>query len=186
MAAPGNLKLSVNLEGLPDLDTVLTGEISVYDPATGEMDVRPKTLGDLVAEKMVDRLIEDRDSWRSLRESVINIRDQIIREKVDPIIEEALISQIQLTNSYGEPKGKPVTLRELIVAEAAKELSRPTRGSHGSSETLLTKTIREQTGIALTRELGEATKEAKEHVVAAIRKAAEAFLVNETVKRTTK
>jgi len=98
-----------------DLSTI----ISDYRDEDGHK----RTLADAVAWELASQVIHDRDVWPAFRDAVTKIRDDEIRKAVAPLIAEALTKSLQQTNTYGEPTGKTITLSEIIVAEARKQLT---------------------------------------------------------------
>ncbi|MFE6000254.1 hypothetical protein ACFQ6C_25895 [Streptomyces sp. NPDC056454] len=79
-------------------------------------------VGDLVARDITSRLVKD-DRWPTLREKVSEIRTEEIRRRVGPMVDEALEGEVRQTNSYGEVTGRPVTFRELVMAEVKRTIN---------------------------------------------------------------
>lgn len=121
------------------------------------------------------------DDYRPLRERVADIRDAVIREKVEPLIEEALTKSVQPTDAFGEPKGQPVTLREVIVKTTTEYLRKP-KDSYGSSKNPVQEFIRAEVEHAFKTELNKVVAAAKAEVLAAV-KAQAADVITETVAR---
>lgn len=96
---------------------------------------------------------------------------QLARQAAEPIITEAVSGPFQPTDHYGMQRGfgEPVTLRELIVAEAKKMLGEKS-GNYGRDEgSVLTAEIRKEIQSAFSKELAEAVSEAKKEVLDALR-----------------
>lgn len=171
-----------DLDGV-DLNTVIGDEIAYYDPESGETERRPRTLGDLVAEKLADKIYAEVGYERrvELSQQASRERTQIIRAKVEPIIERALAGPIRLTNTYGEPTGPETTLNALVIEEAKKAIAGG-RNDYGRGDTLAQRVVKDAVGAALTKELAGVLAEEKAKVVAAVRaKAAE--LIADAVKQ---
>jgi hypothetical protein len=136
------------------------------------------TLGDAVAERIANRLMRE-EEYRPLKQRVLEIRDNEVREQVKPVVARAIEASVQPTNSYGQPTGEPVTLTDVIVREAKELLNK--RSDYGRGPTFLEGVIRDAVGVALQKELAAAIAEEKAKVVAVIRaKAAE--LIAEAIK----
>lgn len=143
---------------------------------------------DLAARELMSQAVgKDRDTWRDVLRRVNTIRDDIIAEQIRPQVEEALEASITRTNTYGEPTGKTTTLREVIVDEAKKWLTKtgddfsssrgPRRG-----ETNVQHLIRQEVDKALTTELRAAVQEAQGDVLETVKpKAAE--VLTESIER---
>ena len=101
--------------------------------------------------------------------------------EVEPMVEEALSTAFQRTNTYGEFVGEAVTLREVIVDESRKLLGKlmdPYRRERGSFAESL---VRAEVDKALRAELLDVVQAEKARVVALVQaKAAE--LIAESVK----
>jgi hypothetical protein len=156
--------------------TTVIGDIVEYDEYDEDGDASVtghKTVADLVATQIVDRLIKDADRWPSLRERVTQIRDEVIRERVTPSVEAALTRPIRKTNRYGEPTGAETTLSELIVDEARKVLTEPADKYRSEKGSVLQHAIRTEVKAAFDAEIAAAVKKAREDVIAEFRAAAQ-------------
>lgn len=139
-----------------------------------------------VVHQLVDRLVKDRDIYSPLSSTVRNIREELIRQKLEPVIQEALEASIQRTNTYGEACGKTVTLREHIVEESRKILKEVRGDSYDRNRgTLLQRILREQVDSVFKKELLEEINAAKASTRAAVRNEA-ATVIAETVQRVAK
>jgi hypothetical protein len=156
-----NIKIQVDEISLSTAVAEVVGIDEDGDPyPSGE-----RTVGDLVAKEIVDRIIANRDShWQTLRERVRDIRAELIREAVQPAIEEAVARPIVKTNSYGEPVGESTTLRELIVEEARKICREPADKYRREQGSILTKLVADEVRKALDAEIKDAVKQAREQV----------------------
>jgi hypothetical protein len=179
------VRIQVSVDGLDavDLTTVIGDEIAYYDPETGETEHRPRTLGDLVAEKLADKIYSSLtyEARHEMTKRADRERLAIIKAKVEPIIEAAISGPIRLTNSFGEPTGPETTLNALIVDEAKKAIGGG-RTDYGRGDTLAQRVIKEAVGAALAKELSAAVAAEKEKVVAAVRAKA-ADLIADAVKQ---
>lgn len=148
------------------LDTVVA-EVFGYDQETGEpFAMGPgKTVADLVAAQIVDRLVKD-DRWPSLAEKVREIRSEVIREAIRPSVDEAIAAPVCKTNTWGEPMGKPTSLREVVIDEARKLMNEPVDRYAQAKGTYLTKAVRDEVQAALKAEIAEAVKQVREQVSA--------------------
>ena len=55
---------------------------------------------------------------RDLEQTITNQLDEQIRKQLAEILTDIVETPIQKTNSYGEPRGEPVSLRERIIKHA--------------------------------------------------------------------
>lgn len=141
------------------LDTAVTEALDDHENVVGRC-----TIGDLVAQQIVAKLVKD-DRWRSLRDEVTQIRTEMIREAIRPMVEEAVSQPFQKTTLYGEAHGQPVTMREIIIDEARKMLTRPADSYGGrESETVIKKIVREEVQRAFTGVIADQVKLAREQV----------------------
>lgn len=186
--APKNLVIKVEVEPGIDLSTVVGTEYVWYNPETDEDEIRPKTLGDLVAEKMANTLIANLDNTtrNDMVAEIRTLRQKLIIERILPSLEEGLTRPIKLTNTFGEFTGKEVTITELIVDEGKKALMVRGDRHSTSADSLLVKVIREQVTIALTRELNGALAEAKATIVKAVKEKAAEYLTEATLGKRTR
>ena len=175
------MQINVTVQDLEavDLATVVATRPIQSSHGYGDYDVIdvPMTLGDVIVERLVERLANDQE-YPKLKDLLKRIREEILRDAVRPIVEEAIKAPLQKTNIYGEPIGKETTLREVILDEAKKLLAAPPRSGSGRStdSSLLSQIIREEVGNAFRNELTEEIKDAKAKVRAAIQKEGAAAL----------
>lgn len=164
-----NIEVTVHADGI-DLNTTVDGMINGYNPETEEYVTSPKTLADVIAEK-VQAQITTGEYWRDQMRRFREIRDEEICKAVAPTIARALSEPIQRTNAYGEPlAGSTTTLREIIFAEAQRQLSaKASDGYRASSETVLQKFVREEIAKTFKAELAGILAEEKAKVVKAVR-----------------
>ena len=134
------------------LDTVLH--------AYGESE---RTIGDEVTRQLVRRIADNKESYDNLRSRVAGVRDEEIRAHIVPLIEEALTSPVQ-EYRYGEPAGKPTTLRSMIMDEARALMKRHTDNYSNRSETVIGKLVADEVRKAIGGEIAEQVKEARAKV----------------------
>lgn len=106
-----------------------------------EDDYRPFTLGDMVAQGMVNRVLKD-PGWEGIRRRIAEVTREEIREQVTPMIADTLTRGFPKTNSYGEPVIGTTTLSELIMAEVKKVLTQGAPNApFNSKETVLQRMV---------------------------------------------
>ena len=155
------------------------GQVFGYDSETGEpFTMGDRTLADIVAAQIVDRLVQDRDRWYELSRTVADIKRDVIREAVLPMIEKAIAEPIQKTSGYGDPIGEPVTLREVIVDEARKVLNKPADQYSRSGQTVLGKVVAEEVHKAFAAEIKDAVQQARQKVAGEIGQQVAAAVTN--------
>lgn len=180
------MQINVTVDGLDaiDLTSVVGDEIAYYNPETEETEHRPRTLADIVAEKLADKIDGDLtyEGRRDLRDRIARERLAVIRERLAPIVEEALTGDIQKTNAYGERTGSTTTMRELIISEVSKVLNGKSDPYARDGQTLLGTSITNSIRKLLGNELNAVFTAEKDKVVAAVRAQA-AELVAEAVKK---
>lgn len=119
------MKIEVTVDEIT-LDTMVASAF-VYDDE-GELvpDGKSRSVADLVAEKITDRITAD-FRYNSLRDAVLRIRDEEIRTAVQPLIQEALTRPRQRTNTWGDPVGEETTLTRSSVMRHASSSSQTGR-----------------------------------------------------------
>lgn len=128
-----------------------------------------RTIGDIVAEQITAALIKD-DRWDSMRKKVLEIRSEVIREALLPVVEKALGETFQKTNSYGEPIGGAISMRQVIAEEAKQFMTQPADTYNREKGTVLQVFVRKAVAEALTTEVQEAVKQAREQFAGEIGK----------------
>lgn len=116
-----------------------------------------------------------RDVAEGVRERV----NAIIDEEAQRVIRETIAAGVPKTNTYGEPTGQVVSLREEIVRVATEAMTKK-RGGYSDEKTIITEVIRAEVGAALTRELKDAVTAAKAEVSAAVKSSA-AEVITQTI-----
>ena len=142
------------------LDTIV-GEILGFDEDGDPVTKGERTIASMVAEQITARLMHD-DRWDSMRNKVLEIRAEVIREALLPVVEQALAEQFQRTNNYGEPTGGTISMRTVIAEEAKKFMTQPADTYNREKGTVLQVFVRKAVAEALTTEVQEAVKQARE------------------------
>ena len=126
------MQINVNVTDLDviDLNTVIGEDVAYYNPETEETEYRPRTLGDVLLTRLIEHATKSGEYRDVLREKVTKIRDEVIREQIEPLITEALTGSILATNAYGEPTGGATTLRELIANRVNAYVTASGQGYH--------------------------------------------------------
>ena len=153
------MNITVNVDEVT-LATVV-GEVVEYD---GDGDARlkgEKTIAHLIAEQLAGRIIKDAERWSYLRDVVEEIRKELVREALAPIVAEAVAAPLQRTNSWGEPAGEPVTMTTVIVGEVRKYLQEPADSYRRENGTILQKLIRDEVQKAFAAEVKAAVEAAR-------------------------
>jgi len=132
-----------------------------------------KTLADLILEECSRKILEDfhRDeALNDLRKRVQQIRDEQIVQAIQPTIDEAISAALQPTDAFGQAKGDPKTLREVIIERAVDYLKKPIQGaSYGKASTVVEKFIEEAVTNAVARDLKTAFEEGHAQIREAIK-----------------
>jgi len=143
------------------LDTAVA-EVVRYDEDGDEYADGHMTVADKVAE-LIKADVVKRPEYQALKDRVVEIRNQEIREAVKPLIREALERPIKRTNTWGEPTGKETTLSEIILDEAKKVFTEP-RDSYRSKTPWITEVIRTAVQDAFQKDIQEQVKKAREGI----------------------
>lgn len=126
----------------------------------------------------------DDETRNGVTRTVRDVRAEVIRELVEPVVREALEKPMVPTNQFGEerPGTEPVTLVELIHAEV-KRFTTVQASRHSSREgTELEQMIAEVVGREFKGELKKAVDQAKAAALDKVREAA-GDVIAEAVKR---
>lgn len=160
------MEITVNL-GTIDLDTVVGQTVIVERDGDGDRSEygEVRTLGDCVIDALVEKLakaqFQQATNWTRLGDLVATRVRELVDEKVGPIVTELIESGVvQPTSRYGEPKGSPVSLRELIItAGTAWATTKPkdTYGGATNIEALVAKSVDN----VMRTELAKVVSEAK-------------------------
>lgn len=122
----------------------------------------------------------ERDARGDLLRRVKDIRDEVIREQIEPLVREAIEKPIQKTDGFGNVLGEPTTLAELIQKQVTEALHLPPKGSGTRTASLLNQVIAENVNRELTTELKGVVNEAKAKVIEAVQAKGAEFLAQAT------
>lgn len=144
------------------------------------------TFGDLIVAKAATMLLDrERDADAEFQRRMRAVTTEEIRKAVRPVIAGAILDSFQPTDTYGQPRGPKITLREAIIKEVQTQTGR--RVGHGMSgnRTVLEEIVQVEVERQLRGELQEAVAAAKDEVLDAVRAQA-ADVITETIRRTAK
>lgn len=173
------MQINVNITDLDkiDLNTQVGEDVAYYNPETEETEYAPRTLGDILIERLYMSMIKNADSWHNALKARVNLlRDETIRAAIEPMVKQALDAGFQPANKYGEPQGAPTTLRDLIMEEVGEYFKPKDRYTKSAFQEVLAKEV----NAAFTKELQQAIAAEKEKARAMVREHA-AKVVAETV-----
>lgn len=143
----------------------------------GDGDRHVITIADAITEQVVERL--HNKVGKEVHDLVRETIGEQIRTQVGDVIAEVIATPVQLTNTWGEPIGQTVSVRERIAEEVKAQLTNR-RDSYGKG-TVLADLIKEQVQQALRKELGASIEAARDQVVGSVRAQA-AALIAQAVK----
>lgn len=152
----------------------------------GEDGGSPMVLLDAIVEAATTRIIKDADGreiYGGLRKRVDAVRDVEIRKRVAAEVDAVFAQPFQATNSFGEARGEPITMRA-IIADAVKDwFTKDVQTNYREGKrTAASEFVKAAVDAALKKELAAVILEEKAKVVAAVQaKAAE--LIAEAVKQ---
>lgn len=152
---------------------ITVNDVKLTDEVEDGEGGRSMTIADLVAEKLADRLVADNTGYyNTLHQRVDHRINELISDRVAPMIDEAMTKPLRKTNAYGEPiSGTETTMRELIVGAATAwlEKSAAVDSYDRNRQTKAQMLVNEAVGKALTKELSTVIAAEREKVVAAVR-----------------
>jgi hypothetical protein len=149
------------------LSTVVADVVDIDEDGDLVATGKERTVADLVAAQIVDRLVSD-DRYPRLRDRVTEIRGEEIRAAIRPAIVEAVSRPIKKTNGYGEATGQETTLSEVIVDEARKYMKEPADKYRREAGTVLQSLVRAEVDRAFKAEIADAVKQARDLVAGQI------------------
>lgn len=187
--------MTENIQTAPILtvtwDTVIGSRHVGYDPDSGP-EVEPVSLGEMVVAGIVDRLTgdikRDADSYRDAVREARDAANEAVKAEAAALVKRALAEGVQRTNTWGEPQGEKVTLRDLILDEIRKYLDeKPPRPGYSERERPggFVELLRHEVAAGMQRELAEEIKAARAQVAAKVRERA-AELIGDVVKAQTR
>ncbi|KIA73476.1 hypothetical protein ANMWB30_24020 [Arthrobacter sp. MWB30] len=136
---------------------------------------RGLSLRDLIVEAAVEKLVpNDYQLQKDIREKIDRQFKTRIEEKVKAMVEEAFEAPLQRTNSWGESKGEPVTVKELIGEALEKWLTGPRERnrSYNSPAGNLQELVDDATKSLMSKEFKANIDKAKEDIVVTVNQAA--------------
>lgn len=170
----GPIKIELEL----DLNHHLARSIG-YDE-DGEIVQEATTVEDIVLGLAANKLVQSivtKEASDYLRQTVERIRDEEIRAQIRPLIAEALTKALQPASAYGEPKGEPTTLAEVIAKRALAELQLPRDQGYGRQKrTLAQEIIAKELDHKFTAELKKEIEAGKEQVRKVLREQGAALI----------
>lgn len=171
-----NFELSDVLEGYRHLDEDGNGRgpVTVLDAIIAE-----------AGRQLVERIVKDTSGYGGMVNRAREVRDEILTERLAPLIEDALTRSVQPTDGYGQPKGEPTTLAEIITKQAETWLRAPraeNRSGYGPQKTNVQWLVEEATTRTFQQELAPVVAQAKAEVRAAVQEKGAAVLA-ETITR---
>jgi hypothetical protein len=157
------MNITVNVDEI-SLDTAIAA-VFEYDSDGSPYQKGERTVADLVAEQITARLAKDA-RYPALLDQLRDIRAEVIREAVRPQIEQALAAPVQKMNTFGEP----MSLRDLIVAEARKAVNEPADRYSSRGGSFLEQAVEKAVKDALGAEIKDALEKARKSVAGEIGK----------------
>lgn len=153
--------IQVNIDPKALLAELHWNESGYDDEGEVWQDTRPFNLAREVAKSIARELRDD------MRKDVRDIVVETARAQVADIITETMAAGFRKTNSYGEPTGEPITLREMVVDQVKGELvrlvdgyGRPADRYNGGNLTFIEYHSRKAATEALKGEVGTAVADA--------------------------
>lgn len=136
--------------------------------------------------QIVDALVEKirHSEEYGFAAAVERARERMIVDALQPLLDEVMDSEFVPTNHYGEPKGEPMTMRELVVKEVEKWCNG--RGSFSSDGTNLEKMIKDAIGYSLSNEIKKEVDAAKTQIRNTVRDKAATIIANSVTEWTPK
>lgn len=145
------------------------------------------TLAQAIVAEAARRVLEnDREIRQLVRDRVQRIADDEIRALFAPMLASAIENAVQPTNTWGEPKGEPTTLREAIVDRMRRYLTEPDPDFRsrepGGRRTRIDSFIAKEVDGAVKQELKGALDEAKAEVLAGVKEKASEVIAETLAK----
>lgn len=134
-----------------------------------------KSLTDLIVDAAVRQLVGDERDLRSqIKEKVDQAITKRIKEQVEGLVSEAFDAPIQRTTPWGERKGTPTTVRELIRESIEAYVQAPGSTDRYSSNNPknLRELIDDSTRQLLEKDFREYLKQVKEGIKVSVHKKA--------------
>lgn len=135
----------------------------------------PVTVEELVLDAAVAQLVRGigADERRDLRGRAQKITNDVIREQVEPIVRAAIEQPFQPTDTFGNARGEPTSLHEMVLDVATKILTQRKQSTgRDPQRSFVEQVVHDQVTKALGAELTAAIEQAKAEVAAAVKDAA--------------
>lgn len=166
-------KIEIDLDTLFTVDYGLDGEAVDVGTATD-------ILRDAVVRGIVDRLASDRNLIDEMRKKVSYVINKNVEERVLAILDDIFAGPIQQTTAWGERRGEPTTIKEIVRKKVEEFLTnaarRDTFGGNAQPQNL-SEVVAEQTRTILTGEFRKEIDAAKKGVTDKVRQEALAAAV---------
>ena len=153
------MDINLNID-FADLD--LNAEIAKHYDEDGDL-VGGVTLANTVVQKLVAQATLE-PYHADLKHRVETIRDEEIRKAVAPSIAAALDTPFRRTNSYGEPQGAEITMREAIIQATHQVMNERADSYNRDKGSKLEVMIREHVQAGFKAEIADAVKAARNAV----------------------
>lgn len=128
---------------------------------------------DAIKDAAVERLLaKNSEAMVGFSQRVQQITDEEIRKRLEPILDDAINAAIQPTNTWGEPKGEPTTMREYLAKKMELELKKRDTHHRGTNKSLLEEIIERQIREVLGGELKGIMDTAASEIVINVREQA--------------
>lgn len=170
-AVPATLDVTLQVP----LDQLLASYTERVAPYRGgdDDDPEPPRVLDAIGERVAQILADGQR--KEVQSFVRETMAATIKAQVDTVVRDAMTTPVQRTNEYGQPKGAPTTLAELVVAEVHDWLTKEV-GDYNRRQTNLAKFVAAEVDKAIKEDLAGALKTARGEVTQRLRdKAAEAL-----------
>lgn len=173
------MEINVNVTGDVDLaQKVGVTRRREYDPDGDWSYVETdQTLADLVAERLVDKLMADSTAAYEMRRKVAELRDQMIAERLSAVIDATFDQILTLTDGYGRQKGEPVSFTDQVLKEAAAYFNKP--AERYSQTTRAQELVRDVVRREMEKELRAVVAAAKAQAVEAVKAKAAEFIAQQ-------
>lgn len=144
--------------------------LSDYDvDSTHGRNLLRQAIEDRAAETLLDGF--DHDTKQQMRQAVYRSWSTAIEARIANLLDEVMGEPIQRTSTWGEAKGDPVTVKDMIRESLEKWMNAKTggRGDWGSQPQNLAQMIDSATRSAMDNELQSAVAKARKQVSDAVR-----------------
>lgn len=164
--------------------TVNVGDVDLNtkfdDGFNSDGEPNERTLGSAVAARIFGD-VKREAGYGEFRKLIDTIRAEETRKAVAEQVAETMAAPIQQTNGYGEPVGKAMTLREMVVAEAHRFFTARTGDYNKPHHTDAERAVALMVKDLMTKELTAVIADEKTKVVAAVQAQA-GSIIAEAVK----